>query len=280
MSEVTRFAPSPTGRLHLGHAYAALFAAEQAGPEGRFLIRMEDIDRSRCRPEYETAIFEDLAWLGLTWSEPVDRQSAQLDAYRQALDRLNEAGLLYPCFCTRRDITDEIARSERAPHGPEGPLYPGTCRQLTVQERQARMKDGATYAWRLDMAEALKRTPDLSWTDRQAGRQDARPELLGDVVLARKDISTSYHLSVVVDDARQGITLVTRGEDLFMASHLHRLLQALLDLPVPEWLHHRLVTDSQGQRLAKRHDSLSLDSLRQAGESPQEIRHRLGFGAS
>lgn len=280
MSEVTRFAPSPTGRLHLGHAYAALFAAEQAGPNGRFLIRMEDIDRSRCRSEYETAILEDLAWLGLSWSPPVERQSAHLDDHRQALDRLREADLLYPCFCTRREISDEVARSERAPHGPEGPLYPGTCRHLSRQERHDRMEEGLSYAWRLDTAEALKRMAGLTWMDRHAGKQIARPELLGDVVLARKDISTSYHLSVVVDDARQGITLVTRGEDLFMASHLHRLLQALLDLPVPEWRHHRLVNDSQGQRLAKRHDSLSLESLRQAGETPQEIRRRLGFAAS
>ncbi|WP_026989248.1 tRNA glutamyl-Q(34) synthetase GluQRS [Fodinicurvata sediminis] len=280
MSEVTRFAPSPTGRLHLGHAYAALFAAEQAGPNGRFLIRMEDIDRSRCRLEYETAILEDLAWLGLSWSSPVERQSAHIDDHRWALDKLREADLLYPCFCTRREISDEVARSERAPHGPEGPLYPGTCRHLTRQERHERMEEGFSYAWRLDMSEALKRMAGLTWMDRHAGKQIARPELLGDVVLARKDISTSYHLSVVVDDARQGITLVTRGEDLFMASHLHRLLQALLDLPIPEWLHHRLLTDSQGQRLAKRHDSLSLESLRQAGETSEELRRRLGFAVS
>lgn len=277
MSEITRFAPSPTGRLHLGHAYAALFAADRAGKDGRFLIRMEDIDRDRCRPEFEAGILEDLAWLGLAWEEPVERQSAHLAEHGRALETLRATELLYPCFCTRREIATEIARSDRAPHGPEGPLYPGTCRQLSRSEQDERMAAGESYAWRLDMAEALRRTPPLSWFDRAAGWQQAQPDLLGDVVLARKDIATSYHLSVVVDDARQEVTLVTRGDDLFLASHLHRLLQALLDLPVPEWFHHRLILDETGQRLAKRHDALSLQSLRSAGHSPESIRQRLGF---
>ncbi len=279
--EVTRFAPSPSGRLHLGHAHSALFAARAAGPRGRFVLRMEDIDLGRCRPEFEAQIYEDLAWLGLSWEHPVLRQSERFAAYGAALRRLEARGLVYPCFCTRKEIAAEIAHADSAPHGPDGPLYPGTCRHLDAGERARRLAAGQPHAWRLDSARARAAAAQslgtLTWYDRGKGVQRAEPELLGDAVLARKDVPTSYHLAVVVDDAEQGITLVTRGADLFHATHLHRLLQALLDLPVPQWHHHGLLTDPQGQRLAKRHESLSLAALRQAGRSPAEVRALAGF---
>jgi glutamyl-Q tRNA(Asp) synthetase len=276
MHEVTRFAPSPSGPLHLGHAHSALFAHRQADG-GRFLLRIEDIDTARCRGEHETAVYEDLRWLGLDWEKPVRRQAACMADYRAALDRLAAAGLLYPCFCTRRDIQAEIARAGSAPHGPEGTLYPGLCRRLDAGERAARLAAGESHALRLDMAEAQRRAGRLTWRDRAKGQLEARPELLGDVVLARKDIATSYHLSVVVDDALQGVTLVTRGEDLFHATHLHRLLQALLDLPVPEWHHHGLIRDANGERLAKRNAAASLAALRAAGKSAAAVRALAGF---
>lgn len=271
-AEATRFAPSPTGWLHLGHAYAALFAQATAGPGGRFLIRLEDIDGTRARPEYEAAIFEDLAWLGLAWELPVRRQSDHFAVYRTALAKLEAKGVLYPCFCTRREIQDEITRAGNAPQGPDGPLYPGTCRHRSPAERADRIAAGEAYALRLDIAKAQSSaTGDLLWKDRTHGNFTAAPALFGDVVLARKDTPASYHLAVVVDDALQGITLVTRGEDLLPATHLHRLLQALLELPVPEWQHHRLITDENGKRLAKRDDARSLRSLREAGWSPQQV---------
>jgi len=277
MPETTRFAPSPTGWLHLGHAYAALFAAEQADG-GRFLIRLEDIDATRARPEYEEAIFEDLAWLGLSWEKPVRRQSDHFDDYRAALGQLEAKGLLYPCFCTRREIQDEIARAGNAPQGPDGPLYPGTCRNLDADERQKRLASGDAYALRLDVNQALQLigTP-LTFTELSLGEIIANPTIFGDVVLARKDTPASYHLAVVVDDALQGITLVTRGEDLLSATHLHRLLQHLLHLPVPRWHHHRLITDEAGKRLAKRDDARSLKSLRESGWSPDRVREELGI---
>ncbi|MBB4285273.1 tRNA glutamyl-Q(34) synthetase GluQRS [Roseospira goensis] len=276
---VTRFAPSPTGLLHLGHAHAALFAAACASERGgRFLLRIEDIDTGRCRPAYETAILEDLAWLGLRWEGPVRRQTAHLAEHRAALDRLAAAGLLYPCFCTRKEIQAEIAASPSAPHGPDGPLYPGTCRALDPAARADRLAAGDPHALRLDMAAARARLGGpLPWYDAAAGWQQARPELFGDVVLARKDVPTSYHLAVTLDDAAQEITLVTRGEDLFPATHVHRLLQALLDLPVPQWHHHGLLTDETGRRLAKRDDARSLRSLRAAGADPAAVRARAGF---
>ena len=274
-SDTTRFAPSPSGELHLGHAYSALFSAAAAGPAGRFLLRIEDIDKGRCRPEFEEAIHRDLAWLGLDWPRPVMRQSERLVAYRADLDRLSEAGLLYPCFCTRKDIRREIASSAAAPHGPEGPLYPGLCRGLDANEQAERLDAGQVFALRLDVHEAIRRCGQLTWWEEGEGQQPARPELLGDVVLARKDIGTSYHLAVVVDDAEQEITLVTRGEDLRHATHLHRLLQALLDLPVPRWFHHPLLRDKLGERLAKRHDALSLRALRERGETPDSLRQDL-----
>lgn len=274
---VTRFAPSPTGWLHLGHAYAALFAHDQARG-GRFLVRLEDIDTIRARPEYEAALFEDLAWLGLVWEQPVRRQSEHFADYRAALAQLEARGLLYPCFCTRKEIQDEIARAGQAPHGPDGALYPGTCRSRSAAERAERLAAGQPYALRLDVAEALRQTGrDLFWLDRDRGRQQAAPQVFGDVVLARKDTPASYHLSVVVDDAHQGVTLVTRGEDLFEASHLHRLLQELLHLPVPEWHHHRLITDAEGRRLAKRDQARALRTLRAEGWTPQRVRAELGL---
>ena len=278
MTVVTRFAPSPTGRLHLGHAHAALFAwraARAAG--GRFLLRIEDIDGDRCRPDFEAAIAEDLAWLGLDWEQPVHRQSEHLGTYAEVLGRLHDQGLTYPCFCTRKEIRAEIARAGAAPHGPEGPLYPGTCRHLGDAEQAERLAAGEPHALRLDLAKAMARTGPLTWTDRGRGAVTARPEILGDAVLARKDTPTSYHLAVTLDDALQGVTLVTRGEDLFPASHLHRLLQALLDLPVPEWHHHGLLTDEAGRRIAKRDNPLTIGTLRAAGRDPAEVRAMAGF---
>lgn len=282
MNTVTRFAPSPTGWLHLGHAYAAIFAEQKARQnQGRFLIRLEDIDGTRSRPEYETALFDDLQWLGLTWETPVLRQSDHAADYRQALEELATQGLLYPCFCTRREIQEEIARAPQAPHGPDGPLYPGTCRHLSPKERQAFIELGQPYALRLDIEKATHRIGhSLQWEDLGRGLQTANPALFGDVVLARKDTPASYHLAVVVDDARQGITLVTRGEDLFEATHLHRLLQELLHLSVPAWYHHRLVTDDLGKRLAKRDHARSLRTLREEGWTPQKVRQALNFEES
>ena len=273
----TRFAPSPNGLLHLGHAHAALFAA-RAAEGGRFLLRIEDIDEGRARPEFEAAILEDLAWLGLDWVTPVRRQSEHIGDYRAALDRLEAAGLIYPCFCTRREIREEIARSPTAPHGPEGPLYPGTCLGLSRQARARRLAEGRSFALRLDMARARARAGGpLAWHDRGRGRREARPERLGDVVLARKDSPTSYHLAVVVDDHLQGVDLVTRGQDLLDATDVHRLLQALLDLDLPEYHHHGLIVDEDGRRLAKRHASRTLRHLREAGESPAAVRRLAGF---
>ncbi|MFQ5970720.1 MAG: tRNA glutamyl-Q(34) synthetase GluQRS [Alphaproteobacteria bacterium] len=273
---VTRFAPSPTGYLHIGHAYAALFAARLADKaDGRFLVRIEDIDESRCRPEYEAACLEDLAWLGLEWETPVRRQSEHLDDYKAMLARLEELELVYPCFCTRNEIQAEIARAAQAPHlarhGPDGPVYPGTCRALSAGERHDRIAAGAPFALRLDMAKATALAGPLTWTDMERGPQPTRPGIFGDVILARKDVATSYHLAVTVDDAHQGVTVVSRGEDLLAASHIHRLLQALLGLPVPDWHHHPLLTDARGKRFAKRDRSVTLHELRAQGASPRDV---------
>ncbi len=278
MTPVTRFAPSPTGYLHLGHAHSALVGwriARQAG--GRFLLRIEDIDGARCTPEFEAAILADLAWLGLDWEQPPRRQSDHMADYAAALARLDGLGLLYPCFCTRKDIRAEIEGAGQAPHGPDGPLYPGTCRTLDAEVRGAHMAHGRAYALRLNVAKALASAGPLTWRDRERGELAADPASLGDVVLARKEIAASYHLAVTLDDADQGITLVTRGEDLFHTTHVHRLLQALLDLPVPEWQHHGLITGTDGARLAKRSDAQSIRALREAGQSPAEVRALAGF---
>lgn len=274
---VTRFAPSPTGYLHEGHAFSALFAAEAARQGGgRFLLRIEDIDVTRARPEFEAAIHEDLAWLGLTWETPVRRQSDHFADYRAALDTLAARGLIYPCFCTRREIAAEIAASAGAPQGPDGPLYPGTCRHLEGEARAARAASGAPYALRLDMARAAAAAGPLTLVE-SGVRQDATPEIFGDVVLGRKETPASYHLAVTLDDAVQGVTLVTRGADLRPAAHLHRLLQALLHLPEPEWRHHRLLTDLSGKRLAKRDNATPLRDLRTGGVTASDLRARLGF---
>lgn len=276
--EVTRFAPSPTGWLHLGHAYAAWFAWNEARRTGgRFLLRLEDIDGTRARPEYEAGIREDLRWLGFEYEEPVRRQSEHWNDYRAALARLEAMGLLYPCFCTRKAIQEEVARMTQAPHGPDGALYPGTCRALSAEERTRRMAADEPYALRLDVARAQAAAGDgLIWQDVERGEFAARSEVFGDVVLARKETPASYHLAVVVDDALQGVTLVTRGEDLLAATHLHRLLQALLDLPVPHWKHHRLVTDETGRRLAKRDEARSLRHLRESGWSARRVLEETG----
>jgi len=271
----TRFAPSPTGWLHLGHAYAALFAAERAAG-GRFLVRLEDIDSTRARPEYEAGIFEDLAWLGLRWEEPVIRQSEHVEVYRAGLDELRRMELLYPCFCTRKEIQSEIVAAGNAPHGPDGPLYPGTCRGRSIGECEERIARGEAYALRLDVARAMALVgKELRWEDRAHGAFVAAPAIFGDVVLARKDTPASYHLAVVLDDARQGVTLVTRGEDLLPATHLHRLLIELLRLPLPEWEHHRLILDDQGRRLAKRDEARSLRALRGLGWTSERVREVL-----
>jgi glutamyl-Q tRNA(Asp) synthetase len=268
---VTRFAPSPTGYLHLGHvrsAWEGWHAAREAG--GRFLLRIEDIDRTRCRAEFDAAIGEDLAWLGLDWDGEVRRQSEHFADYRAALTRLDAEGMLYPCFCTRREIQAEIARAGGAPQGEDAPIYPGTCRLLSPGERADKIAAGADYALRLDIAAALVRTGALDWVEE--GRHiAAEPAGLGDVVLARKDVPTSYHLAVTVDDALQGVTLVTRGVDLFAATHVHRLLQALLGLPTPAYRHHPLLTDASGKRLAKRDRALTIRAMREAGTTPAEI---------
>ncbi len=270
---ITRFAPSPTGLLHLGHAYSALIGWRAAREgAGRFLLRIEDIDGSRCRAEFVAAILEDLSWLGLDWDGAVRKQSEHLDDYRAALDRLIDAGLVYPCFCTRAAIKAEIARAVDAPQGEDGPLYPGTCRNLADDERAQRLGAGESFALRLDVARAVALTGPLEWQDDERGTIKAAPEILGDVVIARKDTPTSYHLAVTVDDALQGVTLVTRGVDLFAATHIHRLLQALLDLPVPRYRHHKLLTDASGKRFAKRDQALTLRALREAGRTPDEVR--------
>jgi glutamyl-Q tRNA(Asp) synthetase len=257
---VFRFAPSPNGHLHLGHALSALSnfdLARAAG--GRFLLRIEDIDAARCRPDYERAIYDDLAWLGITWEEPVRRQSAHFDDYRAALARLDALGLIYPSFESRGEIARLVAEREtRAswPRDPDGaPLYPGDALSLAPAERRRRMATGVPYALRLDMAAAIARTGALTWSetgaDSRAGSVTAAPQMWGDVVLARKEMPTSYHLAVVVDDARQGVTHVVRGQDLFWSTSVHRVLQALLGLPAPNYHHHRLILDAEGKKLSK-----------------------------
>lgn len=262
----TRFAPSPNGSLHLGHAYAAIVAHDLARKRGgEFLVRVEDIDGARSRPELADEHLADLAWLGLIWDEPVVRQSERLDSYAGAAERLKDMGLLYPCTCTRA----EVAAASFA-DGPDGPIYAGTC--------QGRQTGREGEAWRIDVTKALALTGPLAWMDERADVQEARPDLFGDVVLVRKDAPASYHLAATLDDAADGITLVTRGMDLFAATHIHRLLQALLDLPVPTWHHHDLLVEADGRKLAKRRGSPSLADRRRAGEDGQAIASALRSG--
>lgn len=271
---VTRFAPSPTGHLHLGHAFAAFNAWKLARSSGgRFLLRMEDIDPGRCRPEFAAAIREDLEWLGLDWDGPVRAQSEHLPEYQAVLDGLATQGLVYPCFCTRADIAREIAASVTAPHGPDGGLlYPGTCRRLSAAERADRIGAGERFAQRLDMEAAFR--PGLTCHEEGEGHIACHPKRFGDVVLARKDAPASYHLCVTHDDALQGVTHVTRGVDLKPATDLHRLLQALMDWPEPHYAHHRILTDAAGRRLAKRDKVATLRSLRAEGVSARAIIER------
>ncbi|MEE1658378.1 tRNA glutamyl-Q(34) synthetase GluQRS [Microvirga sp. CF3062] len=286
---VFRFAPSPNGRLHLGHAYSALLNADFARRfEGRLLLRIEDIDITRCRPEFEEAIYEDLAWLGLRWEEPVRRQSEHFGDYRAAFRTLKGRGVAYPCFCSRKDIAEAVACREaetgRAwPHDPDGaPLYPGTCRNLSAVEIEPRIAAGERHAWRFDMAALKKLLPGPHGyhrfdCDGHEERMAADPWRWGDAVIVRKDTPTSYHLSVVVDDTLQGVTHVVRGQDLEAATDLHVLLQVLLGLPTPLYHHHGLVLDPEGDKLAKSRQSQALAELRAAGATPQAIRQRLGF---
>ncbi|MCA1748352.1 MAG: tRNA glutamyl-Q(34) synthetase GluQRS [Parasphingopyxis sp.] len=268
---VTRFAPSPTGRLHLGHGFSAIRAQDFArGAGGRFLLRFEDIDAGRVREEYYAGIEEDLAWLGLDWDGEPMRQSERFDAYRAALETLKTRGLVYPCFCTRKEIAAEIAASASAPHGVDGPFYPGTCRGIDRRDAERRLAE-EEFAWRLDMEKAAALAGPLFWEDSALGRIAARPELHGDVVLTRKDAPASYNLAVTVDDAFQGITDIVRGNDLIASTDVHRLLQHLLGLPVPRYHHHVLITDEEGKRLSKRDDARSLATLRAAGWDGAEV---------
>jgi glutamyl-Q tRNA(Asp) synthetase len=274
---VTRFAPSPTGRLHLGHAYSAVLAHDYARERGgSFLLRIEDIDPGRSRAEHVRGIIEDLAWLGLSWDGEIVYQFERLDLYAAALEGLKARGLVYPCFCTRSAIAAEIAASASAPHGPDGPLYPGTCRRIDPDERARRM-EAEPHAWRMNMKRAVAAAPLLYWEDGDTEVR-AEPEAFGDVVLARKDAPVSYHLAVTVDDAAQGVTDVVRGRDLFAATDVHRLLQALLGLPTPHYRHHPLLTGPDGRRLAKRNGAPSLAELRSGGADPLALVSALRMG--
>jgi len=278
---ITRFAPSPTGHLHLGHAYSALFAFEAAQRDkGTFLLRIEDIDPMRCKPAYIDDLKEDLRWIGVDWPEPVRRQSEHLDAYRSALEKLQAMAVAYPCFCTRREVALEAKASGYAPHmqgpGPEGPLYAGTCRHLSASQRAKRLEREIPN-WRIDVAKAQSLTGPLVWTDRARGRVEVQLREFGDVVIARKDVPTSYHLSVTVDDHLQKVSLVTRGDDLAPATGIHRLLQALLGYETPEYHHHPLLKNKDGQRLAKRDNALTLRSFRESGKSADAVRELAGF---
>lgn len=275
---VTRFAPSPTGLLHRGHAFSALTAHDTArAAGGRFLLRMEDIDIRRCRPSFEAAILDDLAWLGLVWDGPVRRQSDHLDVYRAALARLRADGLVYRCFRTRTEVLDEIGR---APHGP-APVFVGAPLPATVEARL--LAEDRPHAWRLSLSAAAMRLgglQGLTFVDEDAGVISARPDLAGDVVLARKELGVAYHLAVVVDDALQGVTHVIRGADLFEATHVQRLLQALLDLPTPRYRHHPLLLRPDGKRFAKRDQGETLRDLRERGVPPGDLVAALRAGAS
>jgi glutamyl-Q tRNA(Asp) synthetase len=277
MKKVTRFAPSPTGRLHLGHAYSALLAHQFARVSGgMFLLRIEDIDPGRSRAVHIDGIIADLGWLGIVPDGEIVYQSERLHLYADALERLKARELVYPCFCTRSAIAAEIAASAAAPHGPEGAHYPGTCRSLGALERERRMKE-QPHAWRLDVAKAAAAAGPLSWLDGEM-QVTAEPEAFGDVVLARKDAPTSYHLAVTVDDAAQEVTDVVRGRDLHAATHVHRLLQALLDLPSPVYHHHPLLMDADGRRLAKRNGAPTIEGMRTAGADPSRLAANLLAG--
>ena len=276
MSLVTRFAPSPTGELHLGSAYSAWAGwhrAREAG--GTFLVRIEDIDIRRCKREYEASILADLKWLGFAWDGEVRRQSDHFADYGRALDQLDRRGLVYPCFCSRADIEREVAASANAPHaqrhGPDGPLYPGTCRNLSMQERRERVAAGREHCIRLDAERAARQAGPYHFFDETIGRVEGQPLLMGDFVIARKDTPTSYHLSVTVDDHLQRITLVTRGLDVLPSTHVHGLLQRLLGYATPLYAHHKLLTDASGRRFAKRDRDMTIQAMRRSGMTPQDV---------
>ncbi|MEH6525641.1 MAG: tRNA glutamyl-Q(34) synthetase GluQRS [Sneathiella sp.] len=281
MKYITRFAPSPTGNLHLGHLYSASLAMQAAKETGGiFLLRLEDIDGGRCHPEYEQGIYEDLSWLGFKWEEPVRRQSDHMEDYAALISRLSDRGLIYPCFCTRREITAEIARSNSAPHGPEGPAYPGICKGLTDRDRQRNFQFTKPYALRLNMDNAIANLDltSLRFHEQDKGYIQCDPLPFGDVVLARKETPTSYHLSVTFDDAIQGVNHIIRGQDLLPSTHIHRLLQALLELPTPSYHHHGLISDGKGRRLSKRDKDATIKSLREYGYQPEEVRKMVRYG--
>jgi len=288
-SRILRFAPSPNGYLHLGHAYSALLNYDRARElGGRFLLRIEDIDRERCRPEYEDAIYEDLRWLGISWQEPVRRQSEHFAEYEAALAKLEAQKLIYPSFESRAEIAamvEELDRHGGWPRDPDGvPIYPGRARKLSAAERVRRREAGEPFALRLAMDAAVARAGVLTWTETgtgphgQSGSITAAPQRWGDVVLARKDVPTSYHIAAVVDDALQGVTDVVRGEDLFWSTSIHRLLQVLLGLPEPTYQHHKLILDAQGQKLSKSTAATGLRELRAGGATPRDIRRMIGLG--
>lgn len=273
---ITRFAPSPSGPLHVGHLLAALQARKLADLHGgQCLLRVEDIDQRAQHPEYLELMYEDLAWLGLSFDGEIMVQTRRFDVYAGVLERLRDMGLLYPCFCTRTEIRNQVAEMGRAPHATLGYLYPGTCRTLSSDEMAEKLAAGVPHTWRLDMQRVQDMIGCPCWHDMQRGTQRCVPTTYGDVVLARKDFPASYHLCVVVDDAAQGVTHVTRGEDLFDATHIHRALQGVLGLPVPQYCHHALLRDNAGKRLAKRDGARSIASLRAAGFSPQQVRDSL-----
>lgn len=280
---VTRFAPSPNGYLHIGHAFSALTAFRRANEEGgRFFLRLEDIDHTRCKPEYEEAIFEDLRWLGIEWEEPVMRQSDHFPVYAEALQKLTDLGLTYPCFCSRKDIARELDDIANAPHTPMGHPYPGTCRNLDHSTAEKNLEDGKPHAIRLNInaAKDLTGNNDISFEEETTGIVTATPEALGDIILKGRDYPVAYHLAVVIDDAAQGITHVIRGRDLFEATHIHRLLQEVLELPVPIYDHHDLINDANGERIAKRDGGHFIRTLREKGMKPSEIRALIPLTAS
>ncbi|WP_373086030.1 tRNA glutamyl-Q(34) synthetase GluQRS [Sneathiella sp.] len=281
MKIITRFAPSPTGYLHLGHVYSATLAWQAARESGgEFLLRMEDIDTGRCRPEFEQAVYEDLAWLGLEWTHPVRRQSEHFEDYAAVLSKLDDRGFIYPCFCTRKEISAEVTESESAPHGRQSLVYPGTCRQLTDRERQQRFERGDPYALRLNMVNAIASVDlqSLKFHEQDKGMIRCDPARFGDIILARKETPTSYHLAVTFDDAIQGINHVIRGQDLFPSTHIHRLLQALLGLPTPGYFHHGLISDTKGRKLSKRDKDATVKSLRDYGYQPEEVLKMANYG--
>ena len=275
---VTRFAPSPTGKLHLGHAYSALYSEKIARENnGKFIVRIEDIDKTRCKQQYVDFILDDLNWLGVKWCDEVLIQSTRIEQYQLASKKLLSLGMLYPCFCTRKEIASNSDVANRKLHNENNSLYPGTCRNLSDEEVSEKIRKGMPYSLRLNSAKAKEKVGKVYWSDHLNGLHEVDYDVMGDVVIVRKDIGTSYHLAVTVDDDFQGVNLVTRGLDLFESTHVHRVLQSLLDLDIPEWSHHELIRDSAGKRYSKSDQSLSLEKLRESGVSAKDIRKDLGF---